>query len=84
MTRREVLLDDESNKVLADIASDHAGDASAALSELLQAREGIESFLDDFEVIHEENLREQVQRSDSDFLEGRFKTWEEIEHRIRL
>ncbi len=84
MTRREVLLDDESNKLLDDMASEHAGDASVALSELLHTRESIESFLDEFEAIHEENLKEQVERAECDFRQGRHKTWEELKHRNSL
>ena len=84
MTRRQVLLDSESDRILSGLARRHGGNRSLALREALKVQEVMEDWLDQIETAHARVLREQKERSEKGFREGRFTTWEEVKRRLRL
>jgi hypothetical protein len=84
MVTRQIELDDEASEILDSIATAYGGDANLALSEMLRAHETIESFLDEFEANHRDELAAQKEQAERDFREGRFASWEEVKRRNRL
>jgi hypothetical protein len=58
MVRREVEIDEETNRLLTELATEYKGDLSLALSDLVHAREGLEEFAERSEAAHENVLRE--------------------------
>jgi len=84
MKRRQVLLDDASERILASLAEAHAGNKSLAVREALKAREAVEDLLDRIENAQYTNLRVQKERSEAGFRQGRFITWEHVKRRNRL
>ncbi len=84
MVRREIEIDEETNCLLTELASEYKGDLSLALAYLVYAREGLEEFADRSEAAHENALRELRDRSEADFREGRTVTWEDVKARNGL
>jgi hypothetical protein len=84
MVHREIELDEESDQILTDLAEDHAGDVSAALSDLLHSRKAVEEFVEECEQAQRESLLAQKERSEREFASGRSIAWEEIRRRNRL
>ncbi|HEX3685516.1 MAG TPA: hypothetical protein VHU83_23485 [Bryobacteraceae bacterium] len=78
MARREVNFDDETDQMLARIAENYEGDLSKALSELIHAHDSLETFVERCEVAHGASLREQGERAEGDFRDGRVVTWDEV------
>jgi len=62
----------------------HGGNRSLALREALKVQEVMEDWLDQIETANAGVLREQKERSEKGFREGRFTTWEEVKRRLRL
>ncbi len=46
MIRREIEVDENTDRILAELASDYGGDLGKALRDLVLAREGMEEFAD--------------------------------------
>jgi hypothetical protein len=84
MIRREINLDEESDRILSELAQDYEGDAGKALAELLHARGGIEAFADACEEAQRELLLAQKDRSEREFRDGRVVSWEEVKRRNHL
>jgi len=84
MIRREIELDEESDKILCGLAQDHQGDLGRALAELLHAHKTIESFIDQCEEAHQDSLIAQKERSERGFQEGRFTDWENVKRANKL
>jgi len=84
MVRREIDIDEETDRVLSGLAQDYEGDLGQALADLLQAHQSIEAFVEGSEQAERESLAAQKQRAESGFREGRFTAWEEIKRRHRL
>lgn len=78
MVRREIEIDEETDRILTELASQYKGDLSMALSELVQAHEGMEGFAEQSEAVHEGALRSLRDRAEADFREGRTVTWEDV------
>jgi DNA-binding phage protein len=78
MVRREIEIDEETDRILTQLASEYNGDLSAALADLVSAREGLEEFADRSEAAHEHTLRRLRDRSEADFRAGRTVTWEGV------
>ena len=84
MVRRQIECDEETDRRLTDLADDFGGDLGQALSELVQSRESVESFLDECEAASQVALARQKQQSEQSFREGRTVTWEEVKRINRL
>jgi hypothetical protein len=84
MVRREIEIDEDTNRLLTELASEYKGDLSRALADLVRAREGLEELADRSEAAHENALRTQRDRSEAGFPERRTVTWEDVKARSGL
>ena len=84
MKRRQILLDEESDRILAELAESHSGDRSLAIRAVLRAHKTIESTLDDLERAHVPELLRQKLQSEKSFREGTAVPWEQVKRRIKL
>ena len=78
MVRREIEIDEDTDRILTELASEYKGDLSLALADLVHAREGLEDFAERSEAAHEDALRVQRDRAEADFREGRTQTWQDV------
>jgi hypothetical protein len=78
MAARKIELDEYASKILDSMASAYGGNDSLAISDLLRAHETIESFLDELEAHHSEDLAAQKERAERGFRKGRFTAWQDI------
>ena len=78
MVRREIEIDEDTDRILTELASEYEGDLSLALADLVHSREGLEEFAERSEAAHEHALRTMRNRSEADFREGRTVTWEDV------
>jgi hypothetical protein len=78
MAIRKIELDEDANQILDSMAKVYGGNASLVISELLRAHETIESFLDELESSHGEELSAQKERAERGFREGRFRLWQDV------
>ena len=81
MVRREIEIDEDTNRPLTELASEYGGDLISALADLVHAREGLEEFAERSEAANEVALRNLRDRSEADFREGRTVTWEDVKAR---
>ena len=84
MVRREIDIDEETDRLLTDLAQDYDGDAGKALADLVRARGSLESLAAESEEAHRASLLGQVERSERGFREGRATPWDEVKRRNRL
>ena len=84
MVRREIQIDEDTDRVLTELAAQHQGDLGLAVTDLVQAREGLEDLAERSETAYKSELRDQRQRSESDFREGRTISWKEVKARNGL
>ena len=84
MVRREIEIDEDTDRYLTELAAEYKGDLSLALADLVHAREGLEEFAERSEAAHEHTLRALRDRSEADFREGRTVAWEDVKARNRL
>ena len=84
MVRREIEIDEDTNRLLTELALEYEGDLSLALADLVHAREGLEEFAERSEAAHESTLLAMRDRSEADFREGRTVTWEDVKTRNGL
>ena len=78
MVHREIELDEESDRILTDLAVDYDGDPGRALSDLLHSHQGLDLVAEESELVHAKSLAQQKERSEEDFREGRVTTWAEV------
>ena len=84
MVSRQIDLDEDADRILADLAGDYKGNVGEALADLLHAHESLEAFAAGREEAHGDLLLAQVQRAELGFREGRFTPWEEVKRRNGL
>ena len=84
MVRRAIEIDEDTDRLLTDLASEYKGDLSLALADLVHVREGLEEFAERSEAAHEHSLRALRERSEADFREGGTMTWEDVKARNAL
>ena len=84
MVRRQIDLDEDTDRILEGLARDNEGDLSKTLADLIHAHEGIESLVEQCEEAHRDSLLTQVERAERGFREGRFTAWNEVKRRNRL
>lgn len=83
MKRRQILLDEESDRILETVAAPNGGNKSLAVREVLKTHCAMETLLDRIERSHGASLSRQKRRSEHGFREGRFTTLEEVKRRTR-
>ena len=81
MVRRQIDLDDESDRILSGLAEEYHGDLGRALADLLSAHQNIEVFVEECEEANRDFLVAQKERG---FRESRFTTWDEVKRRHDL
>jgi len=84
MIRRQIELDEESDRILTGLAENHKGDLAEALAEVLRAHQSVEEFMDECEEFHQESLLAQKERAERDFSHRRYTMWDEIKRRNNL
>jgi hypothetical protein len=84
MVRREIEFDEETDRMLVELAGDYQGDLGKVLAELVRAHESLEAFVERCEEGHQESLGTQVERSERGFREGRSTTWSDVKRRNGL
>lgn len=78
MVSRYIEIDEETDRMLSELAQDYEGDLGQALFELVHARSGFESLADLSETAESESLQSQRERAERGFREGRFTRWEDV------
>jgi low affinity Fe/Cu permease len=81
---REIVLDEESNRILESLSEAYGGDPSEVIRELLQSCGVAESNLDAVEQTHADELRRQRDRSEQEAREGEGVPWTELKRRCGL
>ena len=84
MVKREVMLDEESNRVLESLAQDCGGDVGRVICELLRMHALPEADLDELERAQAEELTRQRDLSEREFREGKIVPWAELKRRCGL
>ncbi len=84
MKKIEILLDDRTDEILSSLSAAHDGDKGQAVREALRAHDVMEAILDAVEDQNAASAIRQLQRSEMDFREGRFKTWDEVKRNAGL
>jgi hypothetical protein len=81
---RQIDLDEETDRIVVELARDYEGDVGRTLADLLHAHESLTTFVQQFEEGHRDSLLAQAERAERGFSEGRFTTWDEIKSRNNL
>jgi hypothetical protein len=84
MISLQIEIDEETDRFLTELAECYDGDRGKAIMDLIRARQPLEEELDEAERIHHDSLVMQLERSDREFREGKFVTWEEVKRRNGL
>lgn len=84
MVTRELVLDEESNRILDSLAEGYGGDVSLAIRDLLRMHGLPESELEALERTHAADLIRQRDRSERDFQEGKVISWSELRRQCGL
>jgi hypothetical protein len=84
MVRREIEIDEDTDRILTELASEYKGDVSQALADLVHVYEGLEAFAEQTEAVHPNLLRTLRARSEADFREGRMSSWNDVKSRNEL
>jgi hypothetical protein len=84
MKRRQILLDEESDRILEQLAQFHSGDRSQAIRATLKMHKTMQAMLDDLERTHAAELRHQKDRSEKSFRDGTAVPWDEVKRRCKL
>jgi hypothetical protein len=81
MARREINLDEETDRILEEFAREYEGGPDEALADLLHAHESIETFVEQCEEAHRETPLAQLEGGARGFREGRSTSWDEVKRR---
>jgi hypothetical protein len=84
MVRRQIELDDETDRQLEELAQEYEGNLGQALAGLLRTRDNVESLLDEHEERHRDVLLTQRDRAEAGFQPDRATPWAEIKRRNSL
>ena len=66
------------------MAAPYSGNRSKAVREAIRAHQVVEEYLDQIEQLHGPALRRQKERSEKEFRNGRYSSWQAIKQRNRL
>ncbi|MEQ1946331.1 MAG: hypothetical protein ABL995_04035 [Bryobacteraceae bacterium] len=84
MVRREIEIDEATDQVLTELASEYHGNLGQALADLVYGRAGVESFAEGSEAALAERLRMMRNTAENDFRAGRGIAWEDVKSRNGL
>jgi len=84
MVTLTIEVEERVDQAMREIAKHHDGDLSLVLAELLAVHEGLELMADEFEEGNEEYLKQQRDRSEREFADGRVVSWETVKARNQL
>jgi hypothetical protein len=84
MVRHEISIDDETDRILASLTAAGQGELSQVIADLVHAHEGLQQFADQCEQNAREELLVQLERSESDFQQGKFTEWSEVKRQNGL
>lgn len=84
MIRREIEVDENTDRILTELASDYGGDLGKALQDLVLARERMEEVADRSEGADPSNVRALRDRAEAVFREGRKVSWDDVKARSRV
>ena len=84
MVSRQIEIDEDTDRILSELAKEYDGNLGKALSDLLLTHKSMDSFVDECEASHHDLLAAQKQRAELGFREGRFTSWEEVKRRNHL
>jgi hypothetical protein len=82
MVRRQIDFDEDTDRMLAELARDYQGDLGKAVADLVRAHAGLEAFVEKCEQTQRSSLLVQTERAERGFAEGRFTSWEEVSRRL--
>ena len=78
MASRQIVLDDESDRILVQLAREYGGDVDRALGDVIKAHGSLESLAELSELAQGDRLVAQRDRAERGFREGRFTTWDDL------
>jgi thymidine kinase len=78
MVRRQIELDEDSDRILSGLADDYQGDLGKALADLLHTHRSMEEFVAACEEAERDSLLTQKKRAERGFAEGRFTPWKQV------
>ena len=78
MVRREIEIDENTDRVLTELASEYNGDLSHALADLVHAHQALEEFAGRSEENYGNATLILRDKAETDFREGRTVTWEDV------
>ena len=81
MVRREIEIDENTDRILTELASEYNGDLSHALADLVHAHQGFEAFAERNEAGYGNALHILRDKAEKDSREGRTMTWEDVKAR---
>jgi predicted transcriptional regulator len=84
MKRVEILLDDETGRILDSLAEFYEGDRDEAIRELLRTLSVDQAWLDEMEEQNADSLIRQKARAERDIAAGRLVTLDEVRRRAGL
>jgi hypothetical protein len=84
MVRREIEIDEETDRLLTGLASEYEGDLGAALADLVHSRQDIDELAERSEAAYEHRLRDLRDKAEAEFREGHTVSWEDVKRRNGL
>ena len=84
MVSREIEIDEDTDRRLAEIAAEYDGDLSKAVSAIVHSYEGLEAFADAAEAANSDSLRKLRDAGEADFAAGRVVSWSDLKARHGL
>jgi hypothetical protein len=84
MVSRLIELDEETDRLLSELAQECGGDLSRAVAFLVHVREGLEDIAEQAEAASRVSLTAQLKRAERGFREGHFTTWEDVKRQNGL
>jgi len=84
MVRRQIEFDEDTDRILAELAREYQGDLGKALTDLVHAHASVATFVEQCEEAQRGALLAQRERAERGFAEGRFTSWEDVKRRNRL
>ena len=80
MVSRQIEIDEDTDRVLTELAAEYEGDSGLALADLVYARGGLEEFAQRIEEEQGNALRLLRDRDEADFRENRTVPWDEVKN----
>jgi len=81
---RQIEIDEDTNRLLTELATEYEGDLGLALADLVHAREGLDEFAQQSEEAQGDAVCSLRDRAEADFRESRTVSWDEVKARNSL